>query len=115
MTNHPTDAEIIAYNLRRLLSARGYSQLDFSKLIGERRTTVNTWCKGKAVPRFPKFAKMAAVLGCSVSDITELKDPSAISLNNEYMRRLSLLPEEDQKTIYKMIDFYYQTKVKEGN
>lgn len=105
MKENPTDADIIAYNLGRLLTQRGLSQLEFAKAIGENRTTVNNWCKGKAVPRFPKFAKMAAVLGCSVSDITELNANTQDQHLIAYYKKLCKLSMENQKTVTDLIDF----------
>lgn len=105
MKENPTDADIIAYNLGRLLAMRGLSQLEFAKAIGENRTTVNNWCKGKAVPRFPKFAKMAAVLGCTVSDITELKNYSQSERLMAYYQKLCNLSQDNQKTVTDLIDF----------
>lgn len=71
MRTREQDAAVISGNLKRLLAEKNITQADLAKAIGENRTTVNMWVAGKAIPRFPKFAKLAEFFGCRVSDITE--------------------------------------------
>lgn len=71
MRTKEQDAAVISGNLKRLLAEKNITQADLAKAIGENRTTVNMWVAGKAIPRFPKFAKLAEFFGCRVSDITE--------------------------------------------
>lgn len=80
MRTREQDAAVISGNLKRLLAEKNITQADLAKAIGENRTTVNMWVAGKAIPRFPKFAKLAEFFGCRVSDITE---PYMIELDFE--------------------------------
>lgn len=71
MRTKEEDAAVISFNLKRLLADKGVTQVDLAKAIGENPTTVNMWIKGRTIPRFPKFAKIADYFGVKVSDITE--------------------------------------------
>lgn len=71
MSTREEDAAIISRNLKRLCAERGLTQVDLAKAIHENKSTVNLWFMGKAIPRFPKFSKIADYLGVRISDITE--------------------------------------------
>ena len=121
MGNNSTDAEIVGYNIRRLLAAKGATQLEFAKAIGENQTTVSMWMTGKTVPRFSKFGKIADYFGCNLTDITDLKperevvDTKQLEHIMMYARALYELPTEKQKIVTDMIDALKGTEAKNGN
>lgn len=109
MGSNSSDAEIVGYNIRRLLAEKGCSQLEFAKAIGENQTTVSMWMTGKTVPRFSKFGKIADYFGCNLTDITDLKkeevDEQAMTERlMAYARAIYQLSPEKQKIVTDMID-----------
>ena len=108
MGSNSSDAEIVGYNIRRLLAEKGCSQLEFAKAIGENQTTVSMWMTGKTVPRFSKFCKIADYFGCSLTDITDLKkeepDERMAERLMAYARAIYQLTPEKQKVVTDLID-----------
>lgn len=108
MGSNSSDAEIVGYNIRRLLAEKGCSQLEFAKAIGENQTTVSMWMTGKTVPRFSKFGKIADYFGCNLTDITDLKkeemDKQTVERLMAYVKAIYQLPPEKQKVVTDLID-----------
>ena len=106
MRSNSSDAEIVGYNIRRLLAEKGCSQLEFARAIGENQTTVSMWMTGKTVPRFSKFGKIADYFGCNLTDITDLKEHNERTAERLmiYAKMLSQLSPEKQKVVTDMID-----------
>ena len=66
MNNEYTDEEekrIFAKNLNYYLELNELQQKDLAEIIGEKRTTVNTWCTGKSLPRMNKIQRIADYFG----------------------------------------------------
>lgn len=53
---------IFAQNLRRILAERGLEQIDVADALGLPPQTVNSWAKGKALPRMNKIQILADYL-----------------------------------------------------
>lgn len=67
-----TDEEqkrIFAKNLNHYLEYNGLQQKELADILGEKRTTVNTWCVGKSLPRLNKVQRMADYFGIGKSDL----------------------------------------------
>lgn len=63
--------QILANNLNYFLSVNGKQQNEVAKAIGEKTTTFNTWCKGKAMPSVGKIQKIADYFGVGKSALTD--------------------------------------------
>lgn len=64
-------ARIVAKNLKRIMYDAGKSQADISRDLGINKTTVSSWCRGKATPRMKHIDMLCQYLGCTRSDIME--------------------------------------------
>lgn len=56
----------IAANVRRLLTARGWSQFDLSRKTGEKQPTINRICNGKNIPSAAILSRIAEAFDVSI-------------------------------------------------
>ena len=63
--------EVIKIKLKDRRKANGFTQLDVAAYCGVKRSTVSKWESGAAFPRIDKLKKLAALFGCSVSELLE--------------------------------------------
>lgn len=56
-------------NLSVLRKKNGYSQLELSKRLGVKRTTVAMWENGTNVPRPAKLIQLAEIFGVTVDEL----------------------------------------------
>lgn len=64
-------AQIVARNIRRLISRSGKTQKEVAKELGFNPTTFNTWCVGKILPSTGKVQYMADYFGVGKSALYE--------------------------------------------
>ena len=57
----------IKANLRRILAARGWSQLELARRTGEKQSTINTICNGHHCPQFGVMSRIAEALDVSLA------------------------------------------------
>ena len=66
-----TFLEVIKIKLKDKRKANGFTQLDVAVYCGVSRSTVSKWESGVAFPRIDKLKKLAALLGCNVSELVD--------------------------------------------
>ena len=97
--------EIFSINLKRLMTQRGVSRQDLSKVLGVSYFTISDWVNGKKYPRMDKVEMLAAYFGVLKSDLIEEKGmnktlPQVQTLTEGETMLLELfrqIPEDAQK------------------
>lgn len=74
--------DILAYNLKSLLSEKKINQTDFAKLMNYPEMTVSNWVNAKFYPRIDKIQEMADFFKINKSDLIEDKTTKVENLNN---------------------------------
>lgn len=75
---------IFSYNLRRLMSKNGKTQIDLINDLDLNKSAVSTWVNGTRLPRMDKVQQLADYFGCLRSDLIEEKpteDELILSVN----------------------------------
>lgn len=78
-----TDEEqkrVFAKNLNKYIALNQKQQIDVAKDLGINSTTLNMWCKGKALPSVGKIQKLADYFRIGKSDLTDEKTDNDIDL-----------------------------------
>ena len=63
--------EIMAQNIKRLMSLKGKDRNDICKDLGFKYTTFTDWINGNTYPRIDKIEMMANYFGVSKADLVE--------------------------------------------
>lgn len=71
---------IFAKNLNKYMLLNKKQQIDVAKDLGINPTTLNMWCKGKALPNVGKIQKLADYFRIGKSDLTDEKEEKDIDL-----------------------------------
>lgn len=66
--------EQFAYNLSRRMLDCGLTQRDIASRVGVTNVMMNRYCKGTSTPSFFIIKKIASVLQCSITELTEFVD-----------------------------------------
>ncbi len=78
-----TDQQVrdnIAANVRRLLSARGWSQFDLARNTGEKQQTINRICNAKNIPSAAILSRIAEAFDVSLDRlVSDSPESSAVS------------------------------------
>lgn len=78
-----TDEEqksVFAKNLNKYMGINQKQQIDVAKDLGINPTTLNMWCKGKALPNVGKIQKLADYFRIGKSDLTDEKENKDVDL-----------------------------------
>jgi DNA-binding XRE family transcriptional regulator len=60
------------FRLAEIREAAGYTQAEFSRLIGRSRQAVGIWESEKSTPHLTSALYLSKVLGCKIDDLLEL-------------------------------------------
>lgn len=91
---------IFVDNFTRYLKRSGKTQTEIAEEIKVPKSTVNTWIKGKALPRMGKIEALADIFKCSITDL--LEEPRDISFANPYV----IAQITKDKELYNLIELY---------
>jgi transcriptional regulator with XRE-family HTH domain len=69
------DAEAFGARLTQAIARRQLTQSQLAREIGQPRSRVNEWAKGKRAPRLAHACSMAAALGVSLDWLLAGRDP----------------------------------------
>ena len=64
----------IGESIRRLRKSRGYTQVEFAKLVGVTQATVTSWERNVNEPNFDMCSRIAGALGVPVSVVYPIGD-----------------------------------------
>lgn len=112
-----TDSEqkkIFANNLNKYIHLNQKQQIDVAKDLDINPTTLNMWCKGKAMPSTGKIRKLADYFNIGMTDLTDQKEEMDfdeeysdvvmnIGINDERFKKIILeyskMPIDSQKLL----------------
>ena len=63
--------QIFGDNLNYFIAKSNKNQVEISDDLDVPRTTVNTWCAGRAIPGMPMLKKLMAYFHCTLSDLVD--------------------------------------------
>lgn len=72
--------QIMADNIKRLLSAKGLNPRQLAIALDFKYTTVNDWVNAKTYPRIDKIEMLANFFNVSKSDLVEIKTQKHLPL-----------------------------------
>lgn len=108
-----TDKEqkrIIGKNINRLIKMSGKQQQEIADALDIPPTTFNTWCMGRVMPRYSKLQKLAEYFGCSVSEIVDDQDETAVTfdptatLKQSINKSLSIMSYDQLKKVAEYVE-----------
>lgn len=84
--------QIFSNNLTRLLKERNKTQKQVATDLNINPQTINSWCKGVAIPRMGNIQKLADYFGVKKTDLIDKRDPvkwqdnvSPIKMTDEFI------------------------------
>lgn len=112
---------VFSKNLNRFIAASGKMQLEIANELGLKTSTLNNWCKGKALPRMSELRMLADYFKAGVTDLIDEKPDSDliqhyanfvvdIFTNDERFAKLMLqysdLPDEKKKVLCDFLETF---------
>lgn len=73
---------MLVLNLKKVIAERGVSVIDLAERVGVTRHTISAYNCGRSVPPEATLEKIASVLGVSVEDLFEERDPSEVDFRD---------------------------------
>lgn len=64
-------------NIKLARETKNLTQKNLAEIIGVARSTVAMWETGEVLPRADKLPKLAEILGCTVDELLEKRQPKA--------------------------------------
>jgi len=96
-------------NLRRIRKEKGLSQTQLSEMAGIRVAHISKLENDDGDPKLSTLYKLMGALQCSADGLLMDKDNVGLSsVLKVMMERIDSFPEEDKKTVIRMIHYYSQ-------
>ena len=109
-----TISKDLAERLKQIRAHKNLSQKEVALTVGIDRAQYSRFESGKADPSLPTLKKIAAALEVKIADLfTEEEGYEVNSANKPLMEKMKLieeLSEEDQKTIFNILDAFLGKK-----
>ena len=99
--------KIFAKNLNYYISNSGKQQKEVAEALGSPKTTFNTWCTGKIMPKMGKVQAIAdyfKILKSDLIDDKSFKEPS-----EEFLEIVAKLGADDEQFQKIIIDYYHMS------
>lgn len=96
--------KIFGRNLSHYVYQSGKQQAEIAKDIGEKPTTFNMWCNGKAMPSVGKIQKLADYFKVGKSDLTD--DKNLLKGIDEYTSVSAKIGLQDERFQRIVIEYY---------